>query len=130
MVLDEKTGGPLVFLVWRRRSDFLRREMQDDWAPRPDVPLELPDLAGVIFFVREVSVETVKRSAKMIKFKLAESAKDARKWFVRLRKDEDGATLIEYSILIGLLTVAVIALVLAVGGWISDKWTTLNSNLT
>lgn len=66
----------------------------------------------------------------MIRFKLAETAKDARKWFVRLRKDEDGATLIEYSILIGLLTVAVIALVLAVGGWISEKWSSLNSALT
>jgi pilus assembly protein Flp/PilA len=55
---------------------------------------------------------------------------DARKWFVRLRKDDDGATLIEYSILIGLLTVAVIALVLAVGGWVSSKWNSLNAALT
>ena len=66
----------------------------------------------------------------MIRFKLAESALEARKWFVRLRKEEDGATLIEYSILIGLLTVAVIALVLAVGGWISEKWSSLNSALS
>ena len=35
----------------------------------------------------------------MIRFELAESDEDADKWFVRLRKDEDGATLIEYSIL-------------------------------
>ena len=66
----------------------------------------------------------------MIRFKLAESAKDARKWFVRLRKDKDGATLIEYSILIGLMTVSVIAVVLAVNGWVRDKWSSLNSALT
>ena len=58
----------------------------------------------------------------MIRFKLAESALEARKWFVRLRKEEDGATLIEYSILIGLLTVAVIALVLAVLASIVPAW--------
>ncbi len=66
----------------------------------------------------------------MIKFKLDESAKSARKYFVRLRKDEEGATLIEYSLLIGLLTVAVIALVISVGSWISNKWSTLNGMLT
>ena len=66
----------------------------------------------------------------MIRFKLSESAEDARKWLVRLGKDEDGATLIEYSILIGLLTVSVMGLVLAVNGWVSDKWSSLNSALT
>jgi len=66
----------------------------------------------------------------VIRFKLAESAEDARKWFVRLGKDEDGATLIEYSILIGLMTVSVMVLVVAVNGWISDKWSSLNSALT
>ena len=66
----------------------------------------------------------------MIRFELAESAEDAREWFVRLRKDEDGATLIEYSILIGLMTVSVMVTIVAVNGWISDKWNSLNSALT
>lgn len=46
-----------------------------------------------------------------------------------LRRD-DGATLIEYSILIGLITVTVIFLVISVGGWASEKWAELDSVLT
>jgi len=47
-----------------------------------------------------------------------------------LRKDDDGATLIEYSILIGLLTTAVMLMVFAISGWITDTWSSLNSALT
>ena len=65
----------------------------------------------------------------MIRFDFAESAKDAHKWFVRVRKDEDGATLVEYSILIGLMTVSVMIMVFAISGWVSDKWSSLNSAL-
>lgn len=46
-----------------------------------------------------------------------------------LAKDESAATLIEYSLLIGLITVAVILTVIAVGGWVSNTWTNLNTNL-
>ena len=38
---------------------------------------------------------------------------------VRLWKDERGASLLEYSILIGLITVGVVATVTNVGNWIS-----------
>lgn len=65
----------------------------------------------------------------MIRFDFAESAKDAHKCFVRVSKDEDGATLVEYSILIGLMTVSVMIMVFAISGWVSDKWSSLNSAL-
>ena len=48
----------------------------------------------------------------------------------KLKKDEEGASLIEYTVLIGLITIAVIALIGSVGGTIVSKWTTLNSNFT
>ena len=48
----------------------------------------------------------------------------------RLAEDEDGAALLEYTVLLGILLVAVIAVIAAVGGWISKEWTALNSQLT
>ncbi len=47
----------------------------------------------------------------------------------RFRKDEKGAALIEYSILIGIITAGVIVLVIAVGGWVTTKWAALNGLL-
>ena len=47
----------------------------------------------------------------------------------KLRQDEHGAALIEYTVLLGVLVVAVIATIVAVGGWINGQWTTLNSTL-
>ena len=47
----------------------------------------------------------------------------------RLAKDEDGASLVEYTVLLGILLVAVIASITAVGSWINGKWTALNSAL-
>ena len=45
--------------------------------------------------------------------------------FARLLKDEGGATLVEYSVLIGMITALLILLVLGVGDWASDAWTSL-----
>jgi pilus assembly protein Flp/PilA len=42
------------------------------------------------------------------------------------KKNESGASLVEYSLLIGLITVGVVAMVIAVGGWVNTQWTTLN----
>lgn len=56
--------------------------------------------------------------------------KRAFRLFTRLRKDDGGATLIEYSILIGLMTTAVMVMVFAISGWIADAWSSLNSALT
>ena len=47
------------------------------------------------------------------------------KLLTRLRKDEDGATMVEYSVLIGVITVGVIALVIQVGTWVTAEWTAL-----
>jgi pilus assembly protein Flp/PilA len=48
----------------------------------------------------------------------------------RLGKDEEGAALIEYTVLLGILVVAVIATIIAVGGWINNRWTLLNTQLS
>jgi pilus assembly protein Flp/PilA len=47
----------------------------------------------------------------------------------KLRKDEDGAALIEYTVLLGILLVAVILTINQVGGWISNQWAALSTNL-
>src|SRR5262249_13916485 len=46
------------------------------------------------------------------------------------RRDEDGVTMLEYTILLGIITVAVIASVVTAGNWVAGKWTTLVSKLT
>jgi pilus assembly protein Flp/PilA len=51
------------------------------------------------------------------------------KSLTRLRDDENATAMLEYSILIGLITVAVIAIIVAVGGWVTNQWTSLNSAL-
>lgn len=45
------------------------------------------------------------------------------------KKDESGASLIEYSLLIGLITVAVVITVASVSGWVVDAWTGLDTTL-
>jgi len=47
----------------------------------------------------------------------------------KLRRDEDGAALIEYTVLLGILIVAVIATITLVGTWVSGQWNTLQSTL-
>ena len=48
----------------------------------------------------------------------------------QLVKDEEGAALIEYTVLLGILVVAVIATIVAVGKWVNGKWTALNAQLS
>jgi pilus assembly protein Flp/PilA len=43
----------------------------------------------------------------------------------RLARDEDGAALVEYTVLLGIMLVAVITTIGLVGGWMSTKWTAL-----
>lgn len=50
-------------------------------------------------------------------------------FLARLRKNDKGASLIEYSILIGLITVAAILSIDAVGGWVASQWASLSSIL-
>ncbi|ESX46865.1 Flp family type IVb pilin [Mesorhizobium sp. M1060] len=44
--------------------------------------------------------------------------------------DENGAAMVEYTILLGIITIAVIASVITVGGWVSGKWSFLASTLS
>lgn len=48
---------------------------------------------------------------------------------VSLWKDEQGAALVEYSILIGIITAGVVTIVLAVGVWVGGQWTALKTAL-
>jgi pilus assembly protein Flp/PilA len=46
----------------------------------------------------------------------------------RLKTDQRGVTLLEYSIMIGLITALVVAVVADAGTWVNTQWTTLQTN--
>jgi pilus assembly protein Flp/PilA len=46
-----------------------------------------------------------------------------------VRKDEEGAALVEYTVLLGVMLVAVILMIIGVGNWISTKWSALSGAL-
>ncbi len=48
-------------------------------------------------------------------------------FFARMRKDEKGATMIEYSILIGIITVLAIASIALMGDYVATQWAQLVS---
>jgi pilus assembly protein Flp/PilA len=54
----------------------------------------------------------------------------ARQWIRQFAHDEDGAALVEYSVLLGVMLVTVIGTIVLVGGWINTKWTTLLTALS
>lgn len=45
-------------------------------------------------------------------------------------RDEDGAAMVEYSILIGLITAAAIAAIVLVGGYVTSSWAELTTALS
>jgi pilus assembly protein Flp/PilA len=47
-----------------------------------------------------------------------------------LARDEHGAALVEYSVLLGVMLVSVIGTIVLVGGWINTKWIALLSALS
>ena len=47
----------------------------------------------------------------------------------RFVADEEGAALIEYTVLSSIMLIAVITTIIAVGNWVGNKWTALNTNL-
>ena len=47
----------------------------------------------------------------------------------RFGNDEDGAAMIEYTVLLGIITVAVIATIILVGQWVGNEWTNLKAQL-
>jgi pilus assembly protein Flp/PilA len=54
-----------------------------------------------------------------------ESVRNAMHLVKRLGADEEGAALVEYTVLLGIMLVAVITTIGLVGGWMSTKWTAL-----
>jgi pilus assembly protein Flp/PilA len=48
-------------------------------------------------------------------------------FITKFRSDEDGASLIEYTVLLAILLVAVIAVIAGVGQWISTQWASLST---
>jgi pilus assembly protein Flp/PilA len=51
------------------------------------------------------------------------------KFLNRLASDENGASMIEYTVLLAILLVAVIAVIAGVGQWISAEWASLSTAL-
>lgn len=47
----------------------------------------------------------------------------------QFRDEEDGAAMVEYTILLGMITVAVIASIIVVAAWVLTKWTALTAAL-
>jgi len=48
----------------------------------------------------------------------------------RLAEDKSGAALVEYSVLVGLITIATVALITTVGESIHTIWDNLNNTMT
>jgi pilus assembly protein Flp/PilA len=48
----------------------------------------------------------------------------------KLVDDEQGAALVEYTVLLGIMLVAVITTISLVGGWMTTKWAALWSALS
>lgn len=47
----------------------------------------------------------------------------------KFAKDEEGAALLEYTVLLVIILGGAIALIITVGGWVSDRWQSLDSTL-
>ena len=45
--------------------------------------------------------------------------------FKKVKDDEEGAALVEYTVLLGVMLVAVISTIMLVGGWLNTKWAAL-----
>ena len=51
------------------------------------------------------------------------------KLLTQLKSDEQGGDLIEYTVLLAIILIAVIAIIATVGGWISTQWASLNNTI-
>lgn len=45
-----------------------------------------------------------------------------RKLIAKFRREEDGAAMVEYTVLLGIITVATIGTIITVGTWVSGQW--------
>ncbi|WP_394891007.1 Flp family type IVb pilin [Mesorhizobium sp. AaZ16] len=52
-----------------------------------------------------------------------------KKLLAKFIADEDGAAMVEYTILIGMITVAVIASIVIVAAWVTARWGSLATAL-
>jgi pilus assembly protein Flp/PilA len=55
--------------------------------------------------------------------------RDPKTLLARIWKDKRGASLLEYSVLVGLITATVVGAIVLVGGWTNTQWSNLKSNL-
>jgi Flp pilus assembly pilin Flp len=62
----------------------------------------------------------------MIKVMIQKVAKN----LTRLPRDERATALMEYSLLLGMVVVAVISIILFAGQWVSAQWQALSSGLS
>lgn len=51
------------------------------------------------------------------------------KFAKRFLADQNGAALVEYTVLVGIIMVTIMAAILAIGTWVANKWTNLNTTL-
>ncbi len=47
----------------------------------------------------------------------------------KFASDESGVTLLEYSLLLGVITAGAVGLVLEAGGWVTAQWTEVSNDL-
>jgi pilus assembly protein Flp/PilA len=47
----------------------------------------------------------------------------------KFARDERGVTMLEYSILLGIITVAAITAIVFAGGWVGNQWNNLQNTL-
>lgn len=47
----------------------------------------------------------------------------------QFRDDENGAAMVEYTVLLGIITAATIAMIILVGTWVTGQWTYLEGQL-
>ncbi|MGN6627614.1 MAG: Flp family type IVb pilin [Tepidisphaeraceae bacterium] len=64
------------------------------------------------------------------RFELKEiSMSKAKNLFVKVIKDEQGGEVLEYALIAGLIVVAAIAVITAIGGKVLARWNSLNNSL-
>jgi pilus assembly protein Flp/PilA len=52
-----------------------------------------------------------------------------RNLIAKFAREEDGAALIEYTVLLGIIAATVIVTIIGVGTWIDGQWTTFSQNI-
>jgi len=71
-----------------------------------------------------------KAIADMVTYAVVTGAVNVKHFLRRLRKDESGAALVEYALLVGLIAVVSIATLTTLGTTIKGLWTTISTDLT